>query len=83
MSRPTGRDTGDFYQRVADAYSEVRARTYAVAPALAEEADVPVRTVHRWIAEARRRGLIASPRLEQAARLRAQAERIEREAGAH
>lgn len=47
-----------FYRRVAIAY-----RTYArlgqrPAPAIAEEAGVPVTTVHRWVRESRRRGYL-------------------------
>ncbi|HEY6798594.1 MAG TPA: hypothetical protein VI248_28280 [Kineosporiaceae bacterium] len=58
LRRPTGKDTDDFYRRVADAYNEVMTRTRAVAPVLAEEAGVPARTIHRWVAEARRRGFL-------------------------
>lgn len=61
ITRPPRNSPGDldvFYQRVALAY-----RTYArmgqhPAPAIAEEADVPVTTVHRWVRESRRRGYL-------------------------
>jgi hypothetical protein len=46
------------YRHVAEAYNETLAKTSAPAPVLVAEADVPVPTVRRWIAEARRRGLL-------------------------
>lgn len=56
LTRP-GRDgTDEFYALVARAYREASAETGRPAPVLAEEAGVPVATVRRWIAEARRRG---------------------------
>jgi hypothetical protein len=58
LTRPTGRDTDEFYRRVAAAYTETIRRTRSVAPELAAEANVPVRTVHGWIREARRRGFL-------------------------
>ncbi|MFI1449066.1 hypothetical protein [Streptomyces virginiae] len=56
LTRPTGGDPESFYALVAQAYREVSAQTGKPAPVLAEEAGVPVATVRRWIAEARRRG---------------------------
>ncbi|MDG4825673.1 hypothetical protein O7635_27830 [Asanoa sp. WMMD1127] len=56
LSRPDGSDPEAFYRLVAERYVAELANTKAVAPALADEAGVPVPTVHRWIAEARRRG---------------------------
>mgnify|MGYP000947187112 CR=1 FL=1 len=58
LKRPTGQEPDEFYRRVAEAYTEVIRQTRAVAPVLAEEADVPVRTVHGWIRESRRRGFL-------------------------
>lgn len=62
LSRPDGTDPDGFYRRVAAAYREVAATTRTVAPVLAEEADVPVPTVHRWVMEARRRGFLPPAR---------------------
>jgi hypothetical protein len=45
-----------FYAAVAKAYREFMASDRAPAARLAEEAEVPVRTVHTWVQEARRRG---------------------------
>ena len=59
-----GGDYGDeFYRRVAAAYMWL-ARTGGKGPAerLAESNHVPVSTVHRWVKEARRRGLLAAGR---------------------
>lgn len=56
LTRPDGTDPDGFSQRVAEAYNDTILTTSKPAPVLAEEADVPVTTVHRWIAEARRRG---------------------------
>lgn len=54
LGRPDGTDA--FYQQVARAYRQYAEESRAPAAAIADEAEVPVRTVHRWIAEARRRG---------------------------
>lgn len=62
LSRPDGADPDDFYRRVADAYHDVLQRSGRVAPALAEEAGVPVATVRRWIQESRRRGFLPPAR---------------------
>ena len=56
LSRPDGTNPDTFSQQVATAYNEAVLKTSAPAVALAEEADVPVKTVHRWIREARLRG---------------------------
>ncbi|MDQ7910757.1 hypothetical protein RB614_40330 [Phytohabitans sp. ZYX-F-186] len=56
LTRPDGSDPDGFSRRVADAYNEAVVSTRKPAMVLAEEAGVPVTTVHRWIAEARRRG---------------------------
>jgi hypothetical protein len=62
LSRPDGTNPDAFYQQVADAYGDAVQTTNKVAKVLAEEADVPVVTVHRWILEARRRGFLPPAR---------------------
>jgi hypothetical protein len=58
---PKGAKKSDaFYSRVASAYSsEVSRGNRKPAVAIAEANGVPVTTVHRWIKEARRRGVLA------------------------
>lgn len=58
LTRPDGTGSGEFYRHVAAAYTEYATATHAPAVNISIEADVPVRTVHRWIAEARRRGFL-------------------------
>ncbi|TDD35265.1 hypothetical protein E1287_14235 [Actinomadura sp. KC06] len=58
LQRPTGQDPDRFYKQVAAAYADQAAVTRSPAKALAEEAGVPVTTVHRWVREARRRGFL-------------------------
>lgn len=48
----------DFYGFVAAAYFAAAEHTPAPAVAIAEANGIPVKTVHRWIAEARTRGLL-------------------------
>jgi hypothetical protein len=62
LSRPDGSNPDGFYRQVAEAYRDVAQTTSKVAKALAEEANVPVGTVHRWIMEARRRGFLPPAR---------------------
>jgi hypothetical protein len=62
LKRPDGQDPDFFYRGVAEAYTDTLRRTSAIAPALAEEAGVPVATVRRWIQEARRRGFLPPAR---------------------
>ncbi len=62
LRRPDGSDPDGFYSGVAEAYNEALERTSAPAPTLAAEAGVPVPTARRWIAEARRRGLLGPAR---------------------
>jgi hypothetical protein len=60
ISRPDRSDPGSleqFYRLVAMAYKQY-AQDRPPAPAIAEEAGVPVTTVHRWVREARRRGFL-------------------------
>ncbi len=49
-----------FYERVSQAYSFASRQTRAPAARIAEANDVPTATVHGWISEARRRGLLPS-----------------------
>lgn len=58
LRRPTGRDPDVFYRLVAQAHTEAVKVRRPPAPTLAEEAGVPVRTVHGWVREARRRGFL-------------------------
>jgi hypothetical protein len=62
LGRPDGTNPDAFYRQVGEAYRDVLQSTNKVAKALAEEADVPVGTVHRWILEARRRGFLPAAR---------------------
>lgn len=62
LTRPDGSDPEEFYARVADAYREFAPQVRYPAIKMAEEADVPVTTVHRWIREARRRGKLPAGR---------------------
>lgn len=58
LTRPDGTDPDGFSRRVAAAYREAVATSSTPAKVLAEEAAVPVTTVHRWIRDARRAGHI-------------------------
>jgi hypothetical protein len=58
LSRPDGSDPETFYRLVASAYNQYAQEVRAPAKAIAEEAGVPVSTVHRWVREARRRGFM-------------------------
>jgi hypothetical protein len=62
LTRPDGSNPDAFYRQVAEAYRDVLQTTTKVAKVIAEEANVPVGTVHRWILEARRRGFLRSAR---------------------
>jgi hypothetical protein len=62
LTRPDGKDPDAFYERVAEAYREMVQTHRNVAVALAEEANVPPGTVHRWVLEARRRGFLPPAR---------------------
>jgi len=55
---PEGRLTEDFFKAMADVYLWVTAAGRHPAPVIAEMVGVPVRRVHRWIYEARKRGLL-------------------------
>jgi hypothetical protein len=63
MERPPERSTrrgrpDAFYREVAASYLELAQQGRGPARLLAERHDVPVSTVHRWVKEARRRGLL-------------------------
>lgn len=62
LTRPDGSNPDAFYQQVAEAYREMVQTHRNVAVALADEANVPVGTVHRWVMEARRRGFLPPAR---------------------
>jgi hypothetical protein len=50
--------TDDFLSQLAKAYMELVAANENPAPAIAVQTDAPVRTVHRWIAVARKRNYL-------------------------
>ncbi len=52
----------DFYRQVADVYSTAYQVTKRPAVEIAEASGVAVTTVHRWLKEARRRGVLAPAR---------------------
>ena len=62
LPRPDGSDPATFYRSVADAYNATVLHSSHPARLMAEQAQVPVGTVHRWIAEARRRGFLPPAR---------------------
>jgi hypothetical protein len=60
---PEGRKKpDDFYRRVASAYLDQATISTRAAKDLAIANDVPVTTVHRWLKEARARGVLIVPR---------------------
>lgn len=59
---PPGKRPDAFYRAVADAYSWLGGHMRHPAVELAEINHVPTSTVHRWIKEARRRGLLGPGR---------------------
>jgi hypothetical protein len=60
---PKGRKPEAFWRQLADVYRDAAALSRRPAAEIAEAVGVPVVTVHRWVAEARKRGLLppASP----------------------
>lgn len=58
LRAPTHGLTDDFLREVAAAYNAAVRRRLRPAPTLAEEAGVDHRTVHSWVAKARRRGIM-------------------------
>jgi transposase len=59
---PAGRKPDGFYQRVAEVYAELAQLSRRPAADMAEASGVSAASVHRWVAEARRRGYL--PRAE-------------------
>jgi hypothetical protein len=59
---PAGRRPDAFYRAVADAYSWLAGRVRRPAVELAAANHVPTTTIHRWVKEARRRGLLGPGR---------------------
>jgi hypothetical protein len=57
-----GRLTDDFLRQVADAYHRAIQRQIPPAAALADQAGVSPRTVHRWVYTARKRGILPATR---------------------
>ncbi|MFY1589123.1 hypothetical protein ACN267_32225 [Micromonospora sp. WMMD734] len=62
LVRPDGTNPDGFYRLVAAAYVAAVASSGKPAAVIAERSEVPVATVHRWIAEARRRGFLPPAR---------------------
>lgn len=62
ITAPQGRITDAFLEDVAQAYRWHVGAKNAPAPAIAESSGIPVRTVHRWIYEARKRGILPPAR---------------------
>ncbi|MER5647312.1 hypothetical protein [Streptosporangium sp. NPDC002524] len=61
LSIPTDRKKpNSFYEQVAERFQWLASRGPRPASVLAEANEVPVTTVHRWVKEARRRGLLPS-----------------------
>ncbi|MEH0584454.1 hypothetical protein QA942_10225 [Streptomyces sp. B21-106] len=58
LQPPEGRLTDDFLQDVAAAYRWYTEAKQPPAPAIAEQTSVPVRRVHRWVSDARKRGFL-------------------------
>lgn len=56
LRRPDDRITDEFLIHLTAVYLELAAQKRAPAPVIAEQTGAPVRTVHRWIYEARKRG---------------------------
>jgi hypothetical protein len=53
---PKGTKPDQFYKEAAELYAELASVSRRPAADLAEQSGIPVASVHRWIAEARRRG---------------------------
>lgn len=62
IKAPEGRLTDEHLQDVAQAYRWLSDANKPPAPAIADMAGVPVRTVHRWVYEARKRGILPPAR---------------------
>ncbi|MET7651561.1 hypothetical protein [Streptomyces sp. NPDC005486] len=59
---PEGRLTDEFLREVAEAYRSYTEAKQPPAPAIAEQVGVPVRRVHRWVSDARKRGILPPAR---------------------
>jgi hypothetical protein len=62
LRRPEGAITDDFLSHVSAAYLQALQDGLSPGKALAEQADVPLRTVHRWVYTARQRGIMPAGR---------------------
>jgi hypothetical protein len=62
IKSPQGRLTDDFLRDVAEAYRWYTEANQAPAPSISKMSGVPVRTVHRWIYEARKRSILPPAR---------------------
>lgn len=60
LNVPAGRKPDDFYEEVARVFAAAGLRVRGPAAAIAEANNVPTTTVHRWLKEAKRRGLMAA-----------------------
>lgn len=59
---PEGRLSDDFLRTVASAYRYYAPKTKSPAKAIADRANVPVRTVHRWVLKAREKEFLPPAR---------------------
>ena len=57
---PDRRKPDSFYEQVAERFTYLASRSERPAQELAEANEVPVTTIHGWVKEARRRGLLAA-----------------------
>jgi transposase len=58
LAVPKGTKPDRFYKEAAELYAELATQSRRPAADLAERSGVSVASVHRWIAEARRRGYL-------------------------
>ncbi|TXS28587.1 hypothetical protein EAO71_07150 [Streptomyces sp. ms191] len=66
LRAPDGRITDEFLQELADSYRWFIAAKRPPAPSIAALTGAPVRTVHRWVSEARKRDFLPPARRGQA-----------------
>lgn len=62
IATPENGLTDDFLKSVAEAYLWATSAGLHPAPSIAELAEVPVRRVHRWVSDARKRGFLPPAR---------------------
>lgn len=62
LKAPGSQLTDEFLAALAAAYNDLTAHKVAPAPAIAEQTGAPVRTVHGWVAEARKRKVLPPAR---------------------